>query len=166
MAIRFTSGQSAGGNFDPYEPGAYDLQIESAEQGTSKSSGNPQLAVRCKFVGGKYDGKQITTWYSLTEKSMWKIAALVEACGAPHTVVGTDAKGNPIIEFEESDLIGRVFACDVSVEEYQGKKNNRVNKERVSDLVEDEPEPAPAPVVTKPVATTQTMARRPRTVQQ
>lgn len=166
MAIRFTGGQQ-GGNYETYEPGAYDLRVESAEQGVSKSSGKPQLAVKCVFVGGKYDGKTLMTWYSLSEASMWKIAALVEACGAAHTVVGQDVKGNPIIEFEEADLLGCIFSADVTIEEYNSKKNNRINKERASDLVESEPEPAPAPApaVTKPVATAQTMARRPRTVQ-
>jgi len=164
MAIRFTGGQ--GGTYETYEPGNYDLRIIDATQGTSKT-GNPQLKVACEFVGGRYDGKKITTWYSLTEASMWKIGALVEACGVAHTVVGSDAKGNPVIEFEEADLIGAIFACDISIEEYQGKKNNRINKEAPSDLVEPEEAPAPAPAaktVAKPAASTQTMARRPRSV--
>lgn len=166
MAIRFTSGQQS--NFEPYDAGTYDLRVIDATQSTSKT-GNPQLTVKSEFVGGKYDGKPLLSWYSLGEKSMWKLQALIEATDCPHVVVGQDAQGNPLIEFEESDLIGRVYTADVTVEEYNGKKNNRVNKERLSALAEDEPEPAPAPEPPKapvrPQATTGgQMARRPRTV--
>lgn len=171
MAIRFTSGQQ--GDFELYEPGTYDFRVVSATQGTSKN-GNPQLTVKCVFVGGKYDGKQFTSWYSLLDNSMWKLAQLVEAAGCAHVVTGTDTKGNPIIEFEEADLVDCIFTGDVTINEYNGKKNNRLDKERPSDLVEQDepaPEPAPAqaapaptPAPAKPVATTQTMARRPRTV--
>lgn len=175
MAIRFTN--SPNQTFNPYEPGVYDLRIVDVKQGTSKNL-NPQLTVKCEFAGGKNDGKQITVWYSLTENSLWKLSALVQATGCPHVVVGTDAKGNPVVEFEELDLVGRYFEADITVEEYNGKMNNRVNKERPSALqAEDEveeaeaapepaPAPAPAPKAAAPQTTTQTMARRPRTVGQ
>jgi hypothetical protein len=175
MAIRFTN--SPNQTFTPYEPGVYDLQIVDVKQGTSRKD-NPQLTVKCQIVGGKNDGKQFTTWYSLMENSLWKLAQLVQATGCPHTVVGTDAKGNPVVEFEELDLVGRFFTVDLTVEEYNGKANNRANNERPSAYqVEDEveeaapepapaPAPAPAPKAAAPQTTTQTMARRPRTVGQ
>lgn len=159
MAIRFTSGQ--GNTYETYDAGNYDLRILDVTQGTSKNN-NPQIKVACEFVGGRYDGKKLTTWYSLTEASMWKLQALVEACGAQHTVVGTDAKGNPIIEFEESDLIGCIFACDLSIQTFEGKASNKIAKERASDLVEDAPAPEPEPKPVAKPAAQQTMARRPR----
>lgn len=167
--IRFNNSKNA--DFTPYDAGTYDLQIESVEQGASKN-GNPQLTVKCRFVGGKYDGKQITSWYSLLEQSQWKLSVLVEATGCPHTVVGHGPSGDPLVEFDEADLVGRIFTADVTISEYNGRKNNRIDKERVSDLApQDEPQdeppaPTPPPPVSKPVATTQTMARRPRTVGQ
>jgi hypothetical protein len=176
MAIRFNTSQ--GGGFETYEAGTYTLKIESVTQGTSKA-GNPQLTVKCTFVGGRYDGKTITVWYSLTPQSFWKIQLLIEATACNHTVVGEDAQGQPIIEFDEQDLVGLIFDADVTIEDYQGKKNNRVNKERASELLNDaQPEqaapaqatstPAPAQQAapTQPQTTAATMQRRPRTVGQ
>lgn len=171
MTIRFN--QSQGGGFQTYDAGTYDFKIENVQQGTSKT-GNPQLTVKLRFVGGKYDDKQMTAWYSLTPQSMWKMQALVEASGCHHTVIGEDAEGKPTIEFDEADLVGLVFAADVTIEEYQGKKNNRLNNERPSDLVEEAraaqqaaPEPVKQAAPAQPTTQTATMAqRRPRTVGQ
>jgi len=166
--IRFNNSSTG---FEVYEAGTYDFHIDSVTQGNSKS-GNPQLTVKSKFVGGKYDGKTFTTWYSLLEQSGWKLAALVQATGCPHTVVGHDAKGNPNVEFDENDLVGCYYTADVTTEKYNNQDNNRLAKERACESVEEAPAPAPAAKAVPaglaaspaPQAATGTMARRPRTV--
>ncbi len=168
--IRFN--QSKGNGFEVYEPGTYDFEIVDVKQGTSKN-GNPQLTVKTKIVGGRYDGKTHTEWYSLTEASAWKITALVEATGCPHSVVGTDSKGTPIVEFDETDLVGLFLQGDLEINEYNGKKSNRLNKERPSEYGDQQPEeepaqvaaPTPAPALPRTAASTMA-GRRPRTVAQ
>ena len=174
--IRFTNAPGTG--FQIYDEGVYTFQIEKVEQGTSKNN-NPQLTVKTRIVGGRYDGKPMTMWYSLVEAAAWKLTKLVEATGCDHTVVGHDAKGQPIIEFDEENLVGLTFEADVTIEQYNGKDTNRVNNERMSgDDALDPPaastapapqaaaaQPAAAPAAAPQVQTGTLPQRRPRTVQ-
>jgi len=146
MAIRFSN---APNQFTVYEPGRYDFRIEDVEQNTSKN-GNPQLVMKSVIVGGPSDGKKFTSWWSLVEKAQWRLNQLIEATGCPHQVVGEDGEGNPLVEFEESDLIGLTFSADVVIDNYQNKKNNKLENLYPT---EDDSEPE-APVEEKKAATT------------
>jgi hypothetical protein len=126
MTIRYNQSENT---FTPHPDGTYDLEIESAEQTTSKN-GNEQLKVLFLILGGERDGKKLTQWYSLTPQSAWKIDALTEATGCPREQVGEDEKGKPIFSFEESELVGLKLTADVYSEEYNGKTNNRMKNER------------------------------------
>lgn len=130
--ISYTKGE--GSQFQPYPEGTYDIQIGSAEQGTSKS-GNPQLTVKGEIVDGEYAGKKVTIWYSLLPQSTWKLDALFDALGIqPQETGELDENGKPIMACDTDELLQRTVRYNCTQRTYEGRVNNNWDKEAISPL--------------------------------
>jgi hypothetical protein len=156
MTIRYGGGS---GDFPVYEPGTYDLEIMEANQKTAKS-GNPQLVVKFQFVGGRYDGKTITGFYSLMESAGWRVNLLTDAAGIERSEVARTADDVPVYEFEEGDLLGCIIRADITVSTYEGKERNNINKEQpapssVDQATKPKTDAAPAAPASAPAAAAQ-----------
>jgi len=153
--LKFRGSESEG--WSPLPAGTYNIQIDDIEETTSRNN-NPQVKVAGHVMDGPHGSKKVTIWYAITDKSGWKLKRLLDACGVDYTEEETDEvtdKGKPVFDMdvELDDLVGCAFQCDVSIEEYNGKDQNRFNDERSIDGAEaskgdngaQEQKAAPAP---------------------
>lgn len=153
--INYTKGNEGGG-WVPLPEGTYDVKILEVKQGVSKSN-NPQLSLKGEVMDGPSAGKTVTIWYSLTPQSTWKLDALLEALAIKRVETGEyHPDGQPIMGFDDDDLLHRVVRYDVKQREYQGKVNNDFSKERPSPY-DDQPE---ARVPSDPSGLTQTQQQQ------
>ena len=75
------SKESEGGDYMVYPDGTYKVAINGFEEVTA-STGTQQIRWKATILEPiEYVGKPITTHTALTEKSYWRIARLVKACG-------------------------------------------------------------------------------------
>lgn len=101
------------GDYVPLPEGEYDQQIDSAEQGVSGNQ-NPNLKVKTLIVGGKFDGRKVTHFFSLLPKAGFRIKMLLDSTGTPYkTETGED--GKPRYAFDTDDLAGRYFTASATV---------------------------------------------------
>lgn len=109
-----TAWDGEGGNLP--ELGRHLCEITKAEKGTSKKSGSPQVLVGYKVTDEKDEsnGRQITGYYSLTQKAIGRLLNVLAACG-----VELDAKGN----FAASALVGKKLSINIVQNSYADGKN-------------------------------------------
>lgn len=73
--------KEAGNEFQVYPEGTYKISINGFEIVTA-STGTKQVRWKATILEPKeYVGKPLTTHTALTEKSLWRLARLVKACG-------------------------------------------------------------------------------------
>ena len=73
--------EGEGSGYTVYPEGTYKVSITGYEQVTA-STGTPQIRWKASILEpSEYFNKPITLHTPLTEKSLWKIARLVKACG-------------------------------------------------------------------------------------
>ena len=81
---KFTAGQHAFNNGDPYIPnGTYDFRVESVDR---RERGTPKeyLNIRFRLMNHpEHKGKVYSENFSLTIKSIWKVEKLLMAAGLP-----------------------------------------------------------------------------------
>lgn len=70
-----------GGGEPEVPPGEYVLDCVDLKQDTSKNN-NSMIVVTFEVVEGEFAGKQLTGWYTLTDKAVGRIKKLQIACGA------------------------------------------------------------------------------------
>ena len=76
------------GDYQVYPDGTYKVSITGFEQVTA-STGTPQIRWKATILEPQeYVGKPITMHTALTEKSLWKLARLVKACGLDVKALG------------------------------------------------------------------------------
>jgi hypothetical protein len=83
---------SGEGGFQPPEvpAGEYTLDVLAVKQETSKSKGNPMLVVTFAVSDGDYAGKELTGYYTLTQKALGRVKRLMMAVGARLDKIRTD----------------------------------------------------------------------------
>jgi len=87
--------EGAGGDFQVYPEGTYKVSINDYEPVTA-STGTKQIRWKATIMEPKeYLGKPVTLHTALTDKSLWKIARLVKACGFDLKALGTQETGSP-----------------------------------------------------------------------
>lgn len=87
--------ESQGGDLTVYPEGTYKVSITGYEQVTA-STGTQQIRWRATILEPTdYINKPITTHTALTDKSLWKIARLVKACGIDMKALGTMEVNSP-----------------------------------------------------------------------
>ena len=127
-------------SFTPLPPGAYDLKIVEAEMTTSKN-GDPQAIVNFVVVNGlAHEGKSVkfhrVTFISDDRPGAGIAKAFLKSIGQPY-------KGQ--IDVDTDAWVGKVLAADISIDEYNGKKYNKVNYIRASNVktIQEETEELP-----------------------
>ena len=101
----------------------HEAMIVEAKMGTSESSGQPKLAITLS-VTHPQDGVKVKIWDNITfgENARWKFKSLARACGL------LDDTGARFIGSGEQDFVGHVVRFRVMHDEYDGRKNNKVDK--------------------------------------
>ena len=139
--------------YTPLPEGTYDFRVVSIEQKTS-STGNQQFEFQLEVIGGPSAGRKLRSWYSLTDKAMWRLNQL-------YTALGIEGEGPDGTVYDSDWLVDRALTFDVHHRIWNGKtnldfKNPRASEYDVDDS--DDVEEAEAPKAKAP----RTMRRRPR----
>lgn len=94
-----------------WEPGDYSFEIESAEDGFSKSSGNEMMTLKVRVF--KTDGStQLITDY-LLDKMAEKLMNACEACGVLDKYQGG--------KLEAHDFVGKTGYCTLKIDPAKGE---------------------------------------------
>jgi len=137
--------------------GDYKVTVIDVKSDNAKSSGNPVIKVEFEIDEGEYQGQKLFNTYSLSEKALGRIKALMVACGAS------------LDKIRASELLGQSIEVTVTHEETQSppdangnpqpsKTFSRVMKERpIGGDAQPEPETKPA---AKPPVTRGTQQQR------
>ena len=100
---------------DYVEPGEYEIEVINAEDAVSqKGSEMIELKLRVEPSGAVFFDHLV-----FTEKSFWKIDAFRAA-------TGENVTANQDVEIHADDLIGRKGRAKLIVEEFNGRKRNKV----------------------------------------
>jgi hypothetical protein len=107
--------------------GTYLARIKDVLNEKAKSSGNPQIVIVMKLFGA--NKPQGRVYLSLSEKARWKLTKTIKACGIM-------PEGQQIT-VRKSQLIDRYVIIEVTHEEYQGEKRDRIEitREAVPDEI-------------------------------
>jgi hypothetical protein len=123
--------------------GAYTMDISSCAQGTSKAN-QPTLDVTFKVADeGEWNGAELKKKYSLQDKALGRVAALMVACGAR------------LDKIRPAELLGARLIVEITHVEGQGKVDAQgnvqpggifcdVTKERAIEVAEQPVTPPPA----------------------
>jgi hypothetical protein len=99
---------------DHVEPGDYEVEIVDAVETTSKN-GHEMIELKLKTSEGSY----LYDFLVFIPSAFWKIDAFRAATGEAVTP-------DEDVELTSDDLIGRIGRARLSVEEYNGRKRNKV----------------------------------------
>jgi hypothetical protein len=111
---------------DHVEPGEYQVEVVDAVETVSKS-GHEMIELKLKTSEGSY----LYDFLVFIETAFWKIDAFRAATG--ETVADEEA-----VEIHADDLIGRRGRVRLVVEEYDGRKRNKVAAWLATDSQEDD----------------------------
>jgi Protein of unknown function (DUF669) len=118
MALTYKSGSPQGPALF-VEAGTYKLRVIDATEDTSKS-GNDIVKLKLRVI--KEDGAKgpaLFDYLVLSEAACWKIDQFLAACGE-HPGEGIQA------DLDTKKMIGWECEAELSVENYEGKKSNKV----------------------------------------
>ncbi len=126
IPVDFT-GISPAEDFPVYPAGEYIFQVTKASQETATTSGNLKLLVNLKIHAGpdgsqEFVGRTLVISKSFVDKARPFLLRFLNACGISREMLAAG--------FDDAQLIGRVFIANVTVGEYQGRKNNSVDREK------------------------------------
>lgn len=119
-----------------YPEGEYKIKIDKAERKESQS-GNTQIVMHCVIVEPeKYEGKPLIDRVTLTEKAMFRVGWLLDACNIKWK--------NAVVNFPLSKLEGNVIGVQLYDDEYSGKVSSKVaeyyTEEEIDDFLEEDDE--------------------------
>ena len=116
----YKSGQ-ANKRADYHKEGNYLLAVIGAEEKTS-GKGSEMIELKLEVIGPDIpegEGAVLFDYLVFTESSAWKIDRFRSASG--ETIVEDED-----VEVEAEDLIGKSVEASLIIEEYKGKKKNKV----------------------------------------
>jgi len=102
---------SSGGGY--LGEGTHGVTVDEVDTSTS-SNGNPQIVVTFKDD----TGKTIRDWVTVTDRAMWRVQLLWEACGLPWPEGGG--------EIDENDLLGKRLLIVVAPDTWNGVTRDKV----------------------------------------
>lgn len=112
-------------SFEVIDAGKYEASVFEAEEKISKA-GNPYINVQFALHGEGLENRRVFGMMSLAPKALWKTKAGLLALGYTK-----EQLSDPDFDLDVADLVGRECTVVVSVEEYNGKDQNKV-----SDILE------------------------------
>ena len=96
------------------EDGIYEAEITDVKLAETKK-GDPQKQITFRLI----NGKTILDFLVDTEKTLWKVQSLFKACGHK-------SEGKVKISDNWKELWGIPLQIQIGMEEYNGKRNSRV----------------------------------------
>lgn len=99
---------------DHVEPGDYEVEVVNASE-TVSNNGHEMIELKLRTSEGSY----LYDFLVFTEKAFWKIDAFRAA-------TGDEVIPDEDVEFTADDTIGRTGMARLAVEEYNGRKRNKV----------------------------------------
>ena len=99
---------------DHVEPGDYQVEVVDAVETTSKN-GHEMIELKLKTLEGSY----LYDFLVFIPSAFWKIDAFRAA-------TGEDVTPDEDVEITADDLIGRTGSARLAIEEYNGRKRNKV----------------------------------------
>ena len=99
---------------DHVEPGDYEVEVADAVETTSKN-GHEMIELKLKTT----EGSNLYDFLVFVPSAFWKIDAFRAA-------TGEEVTPDEDVEITADDLIGRTGYARLSVEEYDGRKRNKV----------------------------------------
>ena len=90
--------------------GLYNVAVSSAKAGTSRN-GNRKIDLRYKVTDGEYTDRIIFDTLTFTEKALWKVRQVMQACGFPSNFSGA---------VDPEMFIGRVMTVQLEIQAGNG----------------------------------------------
>lgn len=118
MAFKYRPGNPTASNFS-VAPGKYQVRVIDAKEETSKS-GNDMIKLHLRTL--KEDGTEgpaLFDYLVMSETAQWKIDQFLSACET-HPGEGV------AMELDADAMVGWECEAELSVETYEGKKQNKV----------------------------------------
>jgi len=108
-------------SFEPIPAGNYRVLVLSAEEKPTKSQNGVVMQVRYQVVEGKHQGRQLFHWINL--QNINKVAQEIGHKELARLCLATrvEAPKSP------ADFCGKLIQVVVGIEEYNGKKDNKVS---------------------------------------
>jgi hypothetical protein len=118
MALTYKSGSpTSGGLF--VQPGIYAVRVIEATEDTS-TSGNDMVKLKLRVIKpGGIEGPALFDYLVLNENAQWKIDQFLAAC-EKHPGEGEQ------VSLDVNKMIGWECEAELTIDEYKGKKNNKV----------------------------------------
>lgn len=118
MSISFRTSRIETSEFH-VEPGDYRLRVLEASEDTSKS-GNDLIKLKFRVIKDDgTDGPIIYDYLVFTDSSFWKINHFLKSCGQ-------HPGENEQVDLDPDEMIDWICEATLKLEEYDGKKTNKV----------------------------------------
>lgn len=99
--------------------GIYNATVTSFDKSIS-AAGSPMFVWGFEVDDNDGGTRSIKFWTSMAPKARWKVVECLEAVGL--------AAAGVVFKFKASDVIGKQCKVELSQEDYNGRKNNKVNR--------------------------------------
>lgn len=124
--MKYTSGSPSASSFC-VPAGEYKLRVIEAKEDTS-TNGNDMIKLKLRIIkDDDSEGPALFDYLVLGENSQWKIDQFLSACGE-HPGEGED------VDLDVDAMIGWECTAILIVEEYKGKKSNKVESYAIQDF--------------------------------
>lgn len=124
----FTAGDNATNRIDHHPEGNYLCAVIGAEEKTSKA-GSEMIELKCEVIGPDVPEEEGAIFYDylvFSESSFWKITRALRA-------MGMTFEDDEEVEIEAPELEGKTFEATLTVEDFKGRKSNKVGDYLVPD---------------------------------
>ena len=118
MVDAIFTGEERGGSFEPIPAGRYPVEVDDAEEMTSRK-GDPMIKLIFKVLEGEYTGRIIYNYIVFNEGGMFSARKAIEALGVEF-VKGQAVSINP------DQLVGKTLEVDGKIDPYEGREINAV----------------------------------------
>jgi hypothetical protein len=143
--MKYTSSNEAPKSYH-LPAGDYDVTIVEASESVSRSTGADMIKLTLEAEASDGSGSMVKVFDYLvaSPSSAWKIDAFRRALGHEVVQVGP-------VELHADDLVGRTLRARLKVEEFNGRRNNKVEA-WLAPLAGSGNSTAPAPRASAPTA--------------
>lgn len=119
LNLDFSKEEQGGGRRPRFPEGDYKVKIVKIMRGDSSDKGTPYIGVFFRMTEGKRKGKEFEERFYVTNKSLWRIRALLEAAGI-------DVPEKKKLSIPTAKLMGKTVGVTLGDDEYKGRTSSRV----------------------------------------
>ena len=107
--------EKEGSSFEPLPDGVYYLRVTDGLEKDAQGDKNGQHEFELTVQTGPYKDRKFKHWFAITEKMVPYLKHL-------YAVLGAKSFSN----LNPADYVGKPFMAEVYIDEYNGKKNNKL----------------------------------------